>query len=235
MIKRKMNGHEILPIGFGTSTFVKGKKCPNADSDNGIAVLNYVVDSGVTVIHSSKTLLTQWGIKKALGSRSDGNRILHLVKVKLNPIVTYNDIILSYVDNYNSLGFGDIMLQLEFEDGISGIVKNKIVHSIVECNNEKAYPLYLYLNSEEEAEQFIGTEGIIGFVSKFNKVSNWIHPFIHKIEEEDQEFIVVSPFSGGKNVDIGFLRDCFSISGITCVVVSSSNRFHWSEIFDIIK
>lgn len=235
MIKRKLNGNEIIPIGFGTSTFVKGKLCPTADSKNGIDVLNYVADNGVTVIHSSQTLLTQWGIREALCGRKDREKFLHLVKAKLNSFTTYNDIIQSYADNSNDLNFGIILLQLEFENGVKDSAKNVVIQNLVECNEEKKYPLYLYLNSKEDAENFIGMEGINGFVSKYNKISNWITPFIHEINEANQEFIAVSPFSGGKNVDLCFLHDILAINDITCIIMSSGNRYHWADIFKMLR
>ena len=235
MNKRRLNGIDIIPIGFGTSTFVQGKLCPDADSNYGIELLRFVAEHGITVTHSAKNLQTQWGIKESLSTLHDKNQFQHIVKIKIGKGFEYSDLEKLYYENASSVGFGIVLLQLEFDKSISVSEKKVIIANLINKNVKNQFPLYLHLTSESDASSYVGLKGLSGYSAKYSDCKMWLEKYIHLIEKNNQDFVIFAPFSHRNPDDsiVSILQECLFYQGVKCIILSSKNYDHWIENINI--
>ena len=235
MSNRVLCGYDVFPLAFGTSTFVKGKLSPDADSETGIAALRSALKNGVNVIHSMSSLGTQWGVRQVLDTERSGYDTVHIIKKKTDRPFTPEELG-GFVDqNIASLGGGRAIVQIEFSKNDDFDLDRKIefLKKITAPEAVARYPILVHLANEKDADDLIGIEGISGFTVKYNSENTWIEPYLHKIEATSADLVVMSPFNRvappNKACVEKIFSDILSHGCVKCIVLSSTDTTHWYD------
>ena len=235
MSNRVLCGYNVFPLAFGTSAFVKGKLSPDADSETGIAALQFALENGVNVIHSMSSLGTQWGVRKVLDTERSEYDTVHIIKKKADRPLTSDELGKFVTQNIVSLGGGKPIVQIEFSqnDAFDYNQKIEFLKKITAPEAVNRYPILVHLANEKDANKFIGIEGISGFTVKYNNENTWIDPYLNKIEATSVDLVVMSPFNRvappNKTCVKNIFFDILSHKCIKCIVLSSMDTMHWYD------
>jgi aryl-alcohol dehydrogenase-like predicted oxidoreductase len=149
--------YKISDICFGSSTFVRGKLNPNADSKKGESSLRYAIESGINFVHSNPNLDTQWAIRDVV-KEFPQRKVENLIKVEVplqRDYHTFKDIFLSKVQNS--------LIRLSVQK-IAGVIYEKDKkRTSVEQLSDKRLVSYNYTMARNLSDQ-LRTDGKIGLL-----------------------------------------------------------------------